>query len=82
MLSSSDLKVVVGALQMAMILMRKLPDIFKVYFQRQGVTHQVRLMKFDKKKTAGILLSFHHWNQMAVLCVYQVFEETLSSLST
>ena len=81
MLSSSDLKVVVGALQMAMILMRKLPDIFKVYFQRQGVTHQVRLMKFDKKKTAGILLDFIieiKW----LSCVYQVFEETLSSLST
>uniref|UniRef100_H2YD19 E3 ubiquitin-protein ligase n=1 Tax=Ciona savignyi TaxID=51511 RepID=H2YD19_CIOSA len=40
MLSSNDLKVVVGALQMAMILMNKLPDVFEVYFTRQGVTHQ------------------------------------------
>ena len=42
MLSSTDLKVVVGALQMAMILMNKLPDVFEIYFLRQGVTHQVR----------------------------------------
>ena len=42
MLSSNDLKVVVGALQMSMILMKKLPDVFEVYFRRQGVTHQVR----------------------------------------
>jgi len=41
MLSSYDIKVVVGALQMAMILMNKLPDVFRVYFLREGVTHQV-----------------------------------------
>ncbi|NXU16583.1 TRIPC ligase, partial [Pardalotus punctatus] len=48
MLSSQDLKIVVGALQMAEILMQKLPDIFSVYFRRedffflQGVMHQVK----------------------------------------
>ena len=42
MLASQDHKVVVGALQMADILMRKLPDTFTQYFQRQGVTHQIK----------------------------------------
>lgn len=37
MLSSQDLKIVVGALQMAEILMQKLPDIFSVYFRREGI---------------------------------------------
>ncbi|XP_013778614.1 E3 ubiquitin-protein ligase TRIP12-like isoform X4 [Limulus polyphemus] len=41
MLSSQDLRVVVGALQMAEILMQKLPDIFGVYFCREGVMHRV-----------------------------------------
>uniref|UniRef100_UPI00358FECBF E3 ubiquitin-protein ligase TRIP12 isoform X2 n=1 Tax=Myxine glutinosa TaxID=7769 RepID=UPI00358FECBF len=41
MLSSSDLRVVVGAVQMAIILMEKLPDIFCLFFQREGVTHQM-----------------------------------------
>lgn len=36
MLSSQDLKIVVGALQMAEILMHKLSDIFSVYFRREG----------------------------------------------
>ncbi|XP_077344670.1 E3 ubiquitin-protein ligase TRIP12 isoform X3 [Lithobates pipiens] len=42
MLSSQDLKIVVRALQMAEILMQKLPDIFSVYFRREGVMHQVK----------------------------------------
>lgn len=42
MLSSSDLRVVVGALQMADILMHRLPDVFGVYFRREGVMHQVK----------------------------------------
>ncbi|XP_062901525.1 E3 ubiquitin-protein ligase TRIP12 isoform X3 [Mobula hypostoma] len=42
MLSSQDFKIVVGALQMAEILMQKLPDIFSVYFRREGVMHQVK----------------------------------------
>lgn len=37
MLSSQDLKIVVGSLQMAEILMQKLPDVFSVYFRREGV---------------------------------------------
>ncbi|KAM6946227.1 E3 ubiquitin-protein ligase TRIP12 [Aplochiton taeniatus] len=42
MLSSQDLKIVVGSLQMAEILMQKLPDVFGVYFRREGVMHQVK----------------------------------------
>ena len=36
MMASQDVKVVVGAVQMAHILMDKLPDIFSVYFRREG----------------------------------------------
>lgn len=42
MLSSNDLKIVVGALQLTEILMQKLPDIFSVYFRREGVMHQIK----------------------------------------
>lgn len=35
-MASSDLKVVVGGVQMAEILMQKLKDIFSVYFRREG----------------------------------------------
>ncbi|XP_036409821.1 E3 ubiquitin-protein ligase TRIP12-like isoform X2 [Megalops cyprinoides] len=42
MLSSQDLRIVVGALQMAEILMQKLADVFSIYFRREGVMHQVK----------------------------------------
>ncbi|ESP04180.1 hypothetical protein LOTGIDRAFT_136701 [Lottia gigantea] len=42
MMASPDLKVVVGALQLAEILMQKLPDIFSIYFRREGVMHQIK----------------------------------------
>ncbi|CAH1781422.1 unnamed protein product [Owenia fusiformis] len=42
MMASHDLKVVVGALQMSYILMGKLPDIFSVFFRREGVMHQIK----------------------------------------
>lgn len=42
MMASQDLKVVVGAIQMADILMQKLPDIFSVFFRREGVMHQIK----------------------------------------
>ena len=44
MLASSDYKIVVSALQMAEILMKKLPQIFSVYFYREGVTHQIEIL--------------------------------------
>lgn len=44
MMASNDLRIVVGAVQMAEILMQKLPDIFGVHFLRDGVSHQLRLL--------------------------------------
>lgn len=41
MMASSDLRIVVGALQMAEILMSKLPEEFGVHFRREGVLHQI-----------------------------------------
>jgi E3 ubiquitin-protein ligase TRIP12 len=43
-LASSDYKIVVSALQMAEILMKKLPQIFSVYFYREGVVHQIEIL--------------------------------------
>ncbi|ELU17507.1 hypothetical protein CAPTEDRAFT_164474 [Capitella teleta] len=42
MMASQDLKVVVGAIQMGSILMEKLPDVFSVFFRREGVMHQIK----------------------------------------
>ena len=36
MMASHDLKIMVAGIQMAHILMQKLPDIFSVYFRREG----------------------------------------------
>lgn len=44
MMASNDLRIVVGALQMAEILMQKLPDIFGIHFRRDGVMHQINLL--------------------------------------
>ncbi|CAB3980054.1 E3 ubiquitin- ligase TRIP12, partial [Paramuricea clavata] len=41
MLASSDLRTVVNALQMADILMQKLPEYFHVHFRREGVMHKI-----------------------------------------
>lgn len=42
MMASQDLRIVVGALQMAEILMQKLPDVFGVHFRREGVMYQIK----------------------------------------
>ncbi|XP_050411436.2 E3 ubiquitin-protein ligase TRIP12 [Patella vulgata] len=52
MMASPDLKVVVGALQLAEILMQKLPDIFSVYFRREGVMHQIKRLAELKVHTS------------------------------
>lgn len=52
MLASQDHKVVVGALQMADILMRKLPDTFTQHFQKQGVTFQIKRLATESTKEA------------------------------
>jgi E3 ubiquitin-protein ligase TRIP12 len=41
MLASNDTKITVSALQTAEILMQQLPDIFAVYFHREGVIYQI-----------------------------------------
>ncbi|KAJ6635983.1 E3 ubiquitin-protein ligase TRIP12 [Pseudolycoriella hygida] len=44
MMASNDLRIVVGALQMADILMQKLPEVFGIHFRRDGVMHQINLL--------------------------------------
>ena len=41
MLASSDTKIIISALQIAEILMQRLPDVFAVYFRREGVLFQI-----------------------------------------
>lgn len=48
MMASNDLRIVVGAVQMAEILMQKLPEIFNVHFRRDGVMHQISLLADPK----------------------------------
>ncbi|CAF1314917.1 unnamed protein product [Adineta steineri] len=44
MLASSDYRIVVSALQMGEILMKKLSQIFSTYFYREGVVHQIEIL--------------------------------------
>ena len=46
MLSSGDLRIIVGALQMSELLLQKMPDEFGVHFRREGVLHQVLIFIF------------------------------------
>lgn len=41
MMASTDLRIVVGSLQLAEILMQRLPEEMAVQFRREGVLHQV-----------------------------------------
>jgi len=45
MLKAQDYRLVVGAMQMAEVLMHKLPAIFSQYFYREGVVHQLQKLK-------------------------------------
>ena len=45
MLKSQDYRTVVVAMQMADILMQKLPDIFLTHFYREGVMHQMKSLR-------------------------------------
>ena len=45
MLKAQDYRLVVGAMQMADVLLQKLPDIFTLYFHREGVMHQLQSLK-------------------------------------
>ncbi|XP_029650609.1 E3 ubiquitin-protein ligase TRIP12 isoform X2 [Octopus sinensis] len=55
MMASQDLKVVVGAIQMADVLMQKLPDIFSIYFRREGVMHQIKKLTEIEVQSASSL---------------------------
>lgn len=50
MLASSDMRIVVSATQMCHILMQKLPEIFSVYFQREGVVYQIKKLYSDENR--------------------------------
>ncbi len=45
MLKAQDYRLVVGAMQMAEVLMHKLPHIFSQYFYREGVVHQLQTLR-------------------------------------
>jgi E3 ubiquitin-protein ligase TRIP12 len=58
MLASSDYKIVVSALQMGEILMKKLPQVFSVYFYREGVVHQIEsLINFGVTSSSNLTLA-------------------------
>ncbi len=42
MLSSGDLRIIVGALQLSELLLQKMPEEFGVHFRREGVLHEVQ----------------------------------------
>ncbi|CAF3685930.1 unnamed protein product [Rotaria sp. Silwood1] len=61
MLASCDYKIVIGALQISEILMKKLPDIFSVYFYREGVVHQIEiLIGFGITSSTNLPISHTH----------------------
>ncbi|CAF0758204.1 unnamed protein product [Rotaria sordida] len=61
MLASCDYRIVIGALQISEILMKKLPDIFSVFFYREGVVHQIEiLIGFGITSTANLSISHTH----------------------
>ena len=41
LLASQDMSIVATAVKMCEVLMEKLPDIFDIYFQREGVVHEI-----------------------------------------
>jgi len=50
--NESDMNLVITALTFAQILIEKLPDIFRIYFRKEGVFHAIqRLEKYYKEIT-------------------------------
>jgi len=87
MLASQDLRIVIGALQMASILMKRLPQVFGVHFHREGVLHQVRQLA-DPEVPLGVsppkcpsgklyLYSYQH----CLLLLFSVFQCILHDYS-
>ncbi|XP_059173399.1 E3 ubiquitin-protein ligase TRIP12-like [Physella acuta] len=67
MLGSPDLKVVVGALQLANILMQKLPDVYSIYFRREGVMHQIQKLATQETSPSSPTKSCHSPGSSPVL---------------
>ena len=61
MLASCDYKIVISALQISEILMKKLPEVFSVYFYREGVVHQIEtLIGFGILSSSNLAISHPH----------------------
>lgn len=58
MLKSTDYRIVVCAIQMSVILMEKLPDIFQIYFYREGVMHAMESLKTLPLKVMYCICTF------------------------
>lgn len=52
MMASSDVRIVVGSLQLAQVLMMRLPDEMAAQFRREGVLHQ--LAQLDKPQALKV----------------------------
>ena len=73
MLKSQDYRIVVTAIQMANILILKLPEIFLVYFHREGVMHALELLKSLPLKVCTCSMYIVHVCiivQCTYMCVY------------
>jgi hypothetical protein len=57
LLGSRDQKVVVSALQMAHILMDKLPEVFRIYFRKEGVVHEIEKLAAVTGGPSGVASS-------------------------
>jgi E3 ubiquitin-protein ligase TRIP12 len=56
MLASPDHRIVVGSLQMANILMQKLPHVFCTFFRREGVMHQMRKLIIEDSEVDAFMV--------------------------
>lgn len=54
MMASSDLRIVVGSLQLAEILMQRLPEEMGAQFRREGVLHQVAQLAAPHSTTQNL----------------------------
>lgn len=74
MLGSSDQRILVGAIQMATILMDKLPDVFLVYFRREGVMHHFKKLANKTGSSSGKKEEVKDW----IVKQAQLFDEKTS----
>lgn len=72
MLSSQDLKSVVGATQMAHILMQKLPDLFGARFRREGVVDVLRQLAENTAEPTAIVKSWIGQTAKAILAAAEL----------